>query len=152
MPSMPCLDGLWDGGVSGCTAVASRICSKQYAVSLCSSHLAFPASVSLKSKWCSHTVLFTQLQLGRILVLFYQRSNFHMVHNLSIAVYDLPMCILTSLSVDEILLLKYMNCSTNFRGFLFNEVIVLFWLNTWTQFYLSLHKDDTFCCLLQAMQ
>ena len=34
---------------------------------------------------------------------------------------------LTSLSVDEILLLRYMNCSTIFRGLPFNEEMVLSW-------------------------
>ena len=38
-----------------------------------------------------------------------QRSDFYMVNNLSMAVYDLPMCMLTSHSVDEILLLNHMN-------------------------------------------
>ena len=37
-----------------------------------------------------------------------------MAINLSIAVYALSMCVLILLSVDEILLLKYMNWSTNF--------------------------------------
>ena len=38
-----------------------------------------------------------------------------MIDSLSVAVHALPMCMLTSLSVDEILLLRYMNRSTNFR-------------------------------------
>ena len=42
-------------------------------------------------------------------------SNFHMIDNHSIAIHTFPSCILTSLSVDEILLLKYVNLSTNFR-------------------------------------
>ena len=50
---------------------------------------------------------FSQLQLGRIPVLFYWRSDFHMVNNLSIIVHSLPMCMLALLSVDEILLLKH---------------------------------------------
>ena len=36
-----------------------------------------------------------------------------MVDNLLIAVHDLPMCMLTLLLVDEILLPRYMNCSVN---------------------------------------
>ena len=36
-----------------------------------------------------------------------ERSDFHMVDYLSIAVHVLPMCMLTSLSVDEILLLRF---------------------------------------------
>ena len=103
--------------------VASRICSKQYAVSSCSSNLTFSPGISLKSKWCNHTIVLTQLQLRRILILFYQRSNFHMVINLSIAICALLMYMFISFSVDEIWLSRYMNWSTNFRGLPFNEDI-----------------------------
>ena len=44
-----------------------------------------------------------------------------MVINLLIAAHALPMCTLTSLSEEEILLPKYMNGSTNLRGLLFNK-------------------------------
>ena len=44
-----------------------------------------------------------------------------MGENLSIAVYTFLMYMVTSLSVDEILLPRYVNGSTNFRGLLFNE-------------------------------
>ena len=40
-------------------------------------------------------------------VLFYQRSDFHMVINLSIALNALPLLMLISILVDEILLLRY---------------------------------------------
>ena len=39
-----------------------------------------------------------------------------MINNLSISVHAFTRHMLTSLSVDEILLLRYMNLSTNFRG------------------------------------
>ena len=42
-----------------------------------------------------------------------EKSDFDMVNNLSIAVHVLQVCMLTSLSVEEILLPKY---TTNFRG------------------------------------
>ena len=51
-----------------------------------------------------------------------------MVVNLSIAIYVLPMHVLTLLSVKKILLLRYMNCSTYFRGLLFNEEVAPSWL------------------------
>ena len=35
----------------------------------------FPLGVSLKSNSCNHTVVLTQLQLGRIHVLFYQKDQ-----------------------------------------------------------------------------
>ena len=44
-----------------------------------------------------------------------------MVDNLLIAVHVFPMHMLKSLSVDEILLPKYVNGSTDFKGLLFNE-------------------------------
>ena len=43
------------------------------------------------------------------------KSDFHMIENLSIASYAFARCMLTSLSVDKMLLLRYMNWSTNFR-------------------------------------
>ena len=47
-----------------------------------------------------------------------ERSDCHMVDNLSMAVHAIPMGMLTSLSVDEILLPSYVKWSTNFRGYL----------------------------------
>ena len=41
-----------------------------------------------------------------------------MINNLSIAVRAFTLCMLTLLSVDEILLLRYVNLSTNFRSLL----------------------------------
>ena len=49
-----------------------------------------------------------------------ERIDFHMVDNLLIAVHVFSMHMLTLLSVDEILLPKYVNCSTNLRGLLSN--------------------------------
>ena len=45
-----------------------------------------------------------------------KRSYIHMVFNLNIAVHVFPMGMLTSVSVDEILLPRYVKWSTNFRG------------------------------------
>ena len=53
--------------------IASKICSKQQAPSLYSSHLIFSPSFSLLCKWWNHTVVPTQLQFGRIL--FLQRDQ-----------------------------------------------------------------------------
>ena len=67
-----------------------------------------------------------------------ERSDFHLVNNLFIAVHFFPMHMLTSLFVDEILLLRYMNWSTNSRGLPFNV--------------LSVHVEaNASCCLLLAM-
>ena len=44
------------------------------------------------------------------------QSDFSIFDKLSIEVHSLPIRTFTSLSVDEILLAKYMNCYSNFRG------------------------------------
>ena len=95
---------------------AFRIHFKQHVTFLCYSHVAFSQCISLASKLCIHTVVLMQPHLGRNPILIYQRSDFHMISNLSIAVHTFPMHMLASLSVDEILLPKYVNWSTNFRG------------------------------------
>ena len=56
-------------------------------------------------------------------VLFYLRSNFHIVDNLSKVVYALSMPMLTWISVDEILLTRYMNWSANFKVLPFNKIV-----------------------------
>ena len=43
------------------------------------------------------------------------KSDCHMVDNLLIAVHAYTSCILMSLSIDEMLLLRYVNLSTDFR-------------------------------------
>ena len=53
---------------------------------------------------------------------------FYMVINLLITVYALPMCILTSLSIDVLLLPSYTTCSTNFRGLPIIEDMAPSWL------------------------
>ena len=55
-------------------------------------------------------------------------SDFHRVINLLIAVRALSMHLLMLLSVDEILLPRYVNWCTNFRGLPFQEEIALSWL------------------------
>ena len=99
--------------VNGYTAAAFwgaafRICSKQSSILV-----SFPPSFFFR--WCIHTVVVIQPQFGRNLIVFHQRLDFH-IDNLSIAIHAFLMCSLTSLSVDEILLPRYVNWSTNFRG------------------------------------
>ena len=50
-----------------------------------------------------------------------EKPDFNIVYSLSIVVYALPMHMLTSLSVDEILLARYVNWSTYFRGLPLDE-------------------------------
>ena len=50
-----------------------------------------------------------------------ERLDFYAVDNPSITVSTFTMRKLTSFSVDEILLLRYMNWFTDFKGLLFND-------------------------------
>ena len=90
------------------------------------SNLAF--SPGIVSKWCNNMILLTCLELRKCSILFNQRSDFHIVLNLSIAVSALPVCMLTLFSVDEILLPRHTNCSSNFRGLSFNNGMAPSWL------------------------
>ena len=104
---------------------------------LCISHRAFSPCFSFASRW-------------RNLVLFYQRSDFRMIDNPSIVVHALYRRMLTSLSVDEILLLSNLNWSTNFKGFLL-KVKIAFYLKH-MNWYIWIHlESNAFYYLLQAM-
>ena len=82
-----------------------------------------------------------------------ERSDFSMIDNLSIPVHALPMCLLTSLSVDEILLPKYVNWFINFRGFPSNEEMAPFWtkIHEFCFIWVYAETSATFCPL-HAMQ
>ena len=54
------------------------------------------------------------------------RSDDHLINSLSRAFDGFDKRILASLSVDEMLLSMYVNCSTNFRGFLLEVEMELF--------------------------
>ena len=75
-----------------------------------------------------------------------QRSYFHMVDNLSIAVHAFPMCRSISLSIAELLLPKYMNWFTDFTGLTSNEKLAPFGLKHMTV-YLPLRRDHCFLLL-----
>ena len=67
--------------VSGRTAAvllsaAARICSKQRVTFECISHLVFFSGIVLESEWCSHTVVLTRLQYGRIPVFIISEIRF----------------------------------------------------------------------------
>ena len=72
------------------------------------------------------------------------RSDFH--YYLSIAVHALPLCILTLISENEILLLRNTNWSTNLRSLPLNHNLHE---SIWTLFYLSSHSD--WCLLLSTL-
>ena len=72
----------------------------------------FPSSilsVSIEKYWHNHC-------LEEIHFILSNRSNFHISDSLSIAIHTFAKWILTLVSVDETLLLRYVNLSTNFRG------------------------------------
>ena len=102
---------------SCCFVGLPGLIQKQHEILLYSFHIAFSPSIFLNSKRCNHTRVLTRLQF----FIFAERSEFHVVVNLSIAIHTLPMCIMTSLSVNEILLPRYMSWSSNLWGSSFNE-------------------------------
>ena len=85
-----------------------RFCSKQHAVSLSSFHQAFV--------WKNSRYILSE------------RLDFHTVVNSSIAVYAFPLHMFILLSVDEILLPRYVKRSTHFSGLPFNEEMSPSWL------------------------
>ena len=123
MLSSSFLDGLRDKRFSSrivatFRGVASRICSRQLVASLCSSLLVF-SCISLASKW----YIYTTTAGKKSDFILSEKSDFHMIDNLSIAVHRFIICILTSFSVDKILLSTW---SSNYRGLPLKVEIVLF--------------------------
>ena len=91
---------------------------------LWSSHLIFSLYVLLASMWCICTVVLIQLLLGRNLILFYQINQTF----IWLTVHTFSRHILIFFSVDEMLLLRCVNLSTNFREPPFRVRMSLFWL------------------------
>ena len=75
------------------------------------------------------------------------KSDFNMINNLSIAVYAFTGCILMSFSVDETLLLRYMNLSSSFREPLVSVDMSPLWL----KHIFCLHSHGGQCHLLPAL-
>ena len=89
----------------------------------------FSTITSLNTWWCIHSTILTWLQLGRNQVLFLsETSDFHKIENILIAAHTFYMRLLTSFSVDEILLPKKVKWSTNVRGLPFNLTLGQFCL------------------------
>ena len=80
-------------------------------------------------------------------IIWSERANFYMIDNLSIAVHPFPMRILTSLSIDEILLPRYVNWSTNIRCLALKVEMAPSCLSTWTCF-ICLHIEFNYYCRL----
>ena len=74
-----------------------------------------------------------------------------MIAKLSIVVYAFARQMLTSLSVDKILLLRCVNWSTNFRSLPVTAEMAPCLKHT--DCFIGIHVDaNASCCLLQAMQ
>ena len=104
--------------VSGWTAVELldadlRIYSNHLVPCLCSSHLTFSSCISLVS-WCN-TDTAADWKKSRFILL--KRSDVHVIDNLLEAVQACAMRVLASIFVDMVLLSRYVNWSTDFRGF-----------------------------------
>ena len=69
------------------------------------------------------------------------RSDFHMIDDLFVADHAFPIHVLTSLSVDEILLPRYVNCSTGFRGLPLSMEMSPFFLKHMT-------RENVWMCLI----
>ena len=65
-----------------------------------------------------HCITDTTIAWKKFRFILSEKLHFHMMDKLSIAFHAFPVCRSTSLSVDEILLPRYVNWSTNFRGLL----------------------------------
>ena len=75
-----------------------------------------------------------------------KRSDFHRIENLSIALHAFCIFLLTSLSVNEILLLKYLNSFTNFTRIQLKVETAPFILNRWTVFWIHIEANASCCC------
>ena len=113
--------------VSDHSAVFSRIYLQPYLQYLSSSDLFFSPSISLDSRWCIHTIVSKVLKE----IQFYlssERTDFHVIDNLSKTSPANSRCMLILLCVYKILLPPYMSWSPNFNGLPFNEMAPS-WLN-----------------------
>ena len=98
---------LWD--------VASRICSEHHVGLLRNPYFVF-FSIRFVSFHAVHPHSSTDTNLvgKKSCFILSERSHFHMIDTLSIAFHAFDRYMLTSLSVDEIFLPRYLNLSTNF--------------------------------------
>ena len=84
-----------------------------------------------------HSITDTATACMKACFVLLERSDFRMIDNLSIAIYNFCMCMLTSLSVDGILLPRYAKLSSNFSVQPFNVVMAPFHLKlTWSVLFL----------------
>ena len=124
-------------------SIASRICFRQYVTFLCSYHLAF--SLSYVSVHVVHP--YSRTDTITFCFILSDRSDFHMIYNLSIAFYAFARLIL-QLSVNEMLPSRYVIWSNNFRNLLRRVEMTprLKHINCFTRVQV---EANAFCCLLK---
>ena len=131
--------------------VVTRIGSKQWEAVLCSSYLTFSSCILFASMWCIYTVVFPWTKLGKKSHLILSKwSDFHMINNLSTRVYVFTRCMVTSLFVDKILLLRYMNWPTDLRGLSFKMEMAPFGLRHMNCFIGIYIEVSASCCFAQG--
>ena len=100
---------------------------------------------------CSSTDLFTVWEKSCFILS--EKSDIHMIDHLSIADHAFLTHMLTSLSVDEILLLRYVNLSINFSGLPLQVVGRSFLFRINELCFIWIHvADNASRCLLLVMQ
>ena len=138
--------------ISGCIVTvlwvaASRICSKQLAASMCSSSCFSKSFVKVQVlQPCNSTDMATTTW-KKYHVILLEWFDFVMVDNQLIAIQAFPIRMLTSLSVNEILLPSYVKWYTNSRS-LFNVEMApssLKHINS------VLSENNASCCLFLAI-
>ena len=122
-------------------SVASRIYPTLHVAFLCSSYLIFLNALSLSTACVDRDTAWK-----KTCFILSHRSKFNIIDNLSIAVHTFIRHMLTSLSAVEILLLRYVNLSTNFRCLPLKVEIAPFGLKHINS-YLCSHRGQ---CLLQV--
>ena len=124
--------------------VASRICSRQHEDFLCSYHLAF-SSMCFVHIHVVHPYSSIDTDSLEEILLYFIRSHFHMIDNLSIAFHTYARCMLTPLSVDE--MPKYLNWFTNFKGLPLKVETDPFCIKQMNCFICIHLEANAFCCL-----
>ena len=121
---------------------------------LLQSRLAFSLYGLSASMWCIHIVELTRPLLGKKFhFILSDKSDFHMIHYLSIVVNAFASRILMSFSVDEAMLLRLMNLSTSFREPPFSVEMFSFFIKTYVLRFVWIHMEvNVTCCLLRTVQ
>ena len=135
------LNGLWDRRQVTVPLIffvmIQLLLVRQHATFLWSSHLVFFSMRFVSIHLCGMN---TASALKKFRFILSDRSDFHLIVNLSKAFHSFARRVLTSLSVDEMLLLRYGNYSTNFTSLALRMKTALFLAET--HCFISIHIED----------